>query len=232
VSVYRDADIGSTIALPKAGTRLENRYVFDASAREIKALAARRLVEIVSEHYNAHRKFEARRPECAVQRSAASVRWAVLDDHQESLATGRFLAAQPALLTLSAARRSPPEGRHVAAGPRRYAPDRAIATQCSARDSPRSPPREPCVQAIGRQPQRAPDGVPIHYERNRPENTTLNRLLQQHAASFIAHIEASTTAELPRSIKDEFDAFLKCGIHGTWASEIQAKISATRVHVQ
>jgi hypothetical protein len=52
-SVYRDADIGSTIALPKAGTRLENRYVFDASAREIKALAARGLVEIVSEHYAA-----------------------------------------------------------------------------------------------------------------------------------------------------------------------------------
>jgi hypothetical protein len=34
-SVYRCADIGSTIALPKAGTRLENRYVFDSSARLI-----------------------------------------------------------------------------------------------------------------------------------------------------------------------------------------------------
>ncbi|MCC7100947.1 MAG: transposase [Rubrivivax sp.] len=72
------------------------------------------------------------------------------------------------------------------------------------------------MQAIGRQPQRAPDGAPLHYERHRPEQTTLYRLVQQHAASFIAHTEASTAAELPRFIKDEFDAFLECGIlaHG------------------
>jgi putative transposase len=42
------------------------------------------------------------------------------------------------------------------------------------------------VQAIGRQPQRAPDGAALHYERHRPEQTTLYRLVQQHAASFIA----------------------------------------------
>ena len=56
----------------------------------------------------------------------------------------------------------------------------------------------------------------LHYERHRPEQTTLYRLVQQHAASFIAHTEASTDAELPRFIKDEFDAFLECGIlaHG------------------
>ncbi len=72
------------------------------------------------------------------------------------------------------------------------------------------------MQAIGRQPQRAPDGAALHYERHRPEQTTLYRLVQQHAASFIAHTEASTGAELPRFIKDEFDAFLQCGIlaHG------------------
>ena len=50
----------------------------------------------------------------------------------------------------------------------------------------------------------------LHYERHRPEQTTLYRLVQQHAASFIAHTEASTDAELPRFIKDEFDAFLEC----------------------
>ncbi len=62
--------------------------------------------------------------------------------------------------------------------------------------------------AIGRQPQRAPDGAPLHYERHRPEQTTLYRLVQQH--------EASTGADLPRFVKDEFDAFLECGIlaHG------------------
>jgi hypothetical protein len=40
--------------------------------------------------------------------------------------------------------------------------------------------------------------------------------VQQHVASFIAHTEASTGAALPRFVKDEFDAFLECGIlaHG------------------
>ena len=72
------------------------------------------------------------------------------------------------------------------------------------------------MQATGRQPQRTPDGAPVHYERHRPEQTTLYRLVQQHAASFIAHTEASTGSALPRFIKDEFDAFLGCGIlaHG------------------
>ena len=56
------------------------------------------------------------------------------------------------------------------------------------------------------------DGASLHYDRHRPEQTTLYRLVQQHAASFIAHTEASTGSELPRFIKDEFDAFLDCGI--------------------
>jgi predicted short-subunit dehydrogenase-like oxidoreductase (DUF2520 family) len=56
----------------------------------------------------------------------------------------------------------------------------------------------------------------LRYERHRPKQTTLYRLVQQHAASFIVHTEASTGSELPRFIKDEFDAFLECGIlaHG------------------
>ena len=72
------------------------------------------------------------------------------------------------------------------------------------------------MQAIGRQPQRAPDGAPVHYERHRPEQTTLYRLVQEHAASVIADTEASTGTELPRFIKGEFDACLECGIlvHG------------------
>ena len=63
---------------------------------------------------------------------------------------------------------------------------------------------------------RAPDAVPLHYARHRPEQTTLYRLVQQHAASFIAHTEAATGSQLQRFIKDEFDAFLECGIlaHG------------------
>ena len=46
-----------------------------------------------------------------------------------------------------------------------------------------SPHREPIVQAIGRQPQRAPDGAPLNNERLPPEQTTLYRLVQQHAAT-------------------------------------------------
>ena len=99
------------------------------------------------------------------------------------------------------------------------------------------------MRATAPQPQRAPGGAPVRYERHRPEQTTLYCLVQQHAASFIAHTEASTGAELPRFIKAEpgpkqssglfvpsegpghwpgaackveFEAFLECGIlaHG------------------
>jgi hypothetical protein len=72
------------------------------------------------------------------------------------------------------------------------------------------------VQAIGRQPPRAPDGAPVHYERHRPEQTTLYRLIQQHAATLFAQAEAEACAELPQFVKDELDDFLECGIfaHG------------------
>ena len=52
----------------------------------------------------------------------------------------------------------------------------------------------------------APDGAPPHYERHRPEQTTLYRLVKQHAASFIEHTEASTGSELPQFMMDAFDA--------------------------
>lgn len=77
------------------------------------------------------------------------------------------------------------------------------------------------MQAIGRQPQRVPDSAPVHYERHRPEQTTLYHLVHQHAASFIAHTEASTGGELPRFVKDEFDAFLKCGILALLGLDLQ-----------
>jgi ribosomal protein S27E len=40
--------------------------------------------------------------------------------------------------------------------------------------------------------------------------------VQQHAATFIAQTEAVTGADLPQFVKDEFDAFLACGMpaHG------------------
>ena len=60
------------------------------------------------------------------------------------------------------------------------------------------------------------DGAPVHCARHQPEQTTLYRLVQQHAATFFAQAEESTGAGLPQFVKDEFDAFLECGIlaHG------------------
>ncbi len=72
---------------------------------------------------------------------------------------------------------------------------------------------EQSLQAIAAQPQRAPNGAPVHYERHRPEQTTLYRLVQQHAATFIAQAEDAAGADLPQFVKDEFDAFLECGIN-------------------
>ena len=44
----------------------------------------------------------------------------------------------------------------------------------------------------------------------------LDRLVQQHAATFFAQAEDAAGADLPQFVKDEFDAFLECGIlaHG------------------
>jgi hypothetical protein len=59
-------------------------------------------------------------------------------------------------------------------------------------------------------------GARIHYERHRPEESTLYRLVQQHALTFFAQVDASLGAGLPKFVRDEFDAFLECGIlaHG------------------
>ena len=67
------------------------------------------------------------------------------------------------------------------------------------------------MQLIGRQPNRAP-GARVHYERHRPEQTTLYRLVQQHAATFFVEAEVAAGADLPQFVKDEFDAFLEASI--------------------
>jgi hypothetical protein len=53
-SVYLDSQFGTEQELPRVGSALENPYVFDASARELKALATKGLVEIVAEHSSAY----------------------------------------------------------------------------------------------------------------------------------------------------------------------------------
>lgn len=56
----------------------------------------------------------------------------------------------------------------------------------------------------------------VHFERHRPELTRLYLLVQQHARTFFAQTEEATGISLPHFMKDEFDAFLQCGIlaHG------------------
>jgi hypothetical protein len=72
------------------------------------------------------------------------------------------------------------------------------------------------VRTTAQRPRQAPDGAPVHCESRRPERTTPYCLAQQPAPGFITHTEAGIGAQLPRFIKDEFDAFLECGIlaHG------------------
>lgn len=48
-SAYLDSSFGIDEELPHAGSALENPYVFDASARELKVMAAKGLVDIVEE---------------------------------------------------------------------------------------------------------------------------------------------------------------------------------------
>ena len=49
-SVYLDSEFGVPQELPKAGSTLENPYVYDATAKELKSMADRGLLRIVTEH--------------------------------------------------------------------------------------------------------------------------------------------------------------------------------------
>ena len=58
---------------------------------------------------------------------------------------------------------------------------------------------------------------PARYQRHRPEETTLYRVVQAHLDTFLACVDIDTGgAGLPKFVTDEFDAFLACGIlaHG------------------
>jgi hypothetical protein len=48
-SIYLDSQPGELVELDPAGTGLENPYVYDSAARELKAMAAEGLVTIVRE---------------------------------------------------------------------------------------------------------------------------------------------------------------------------------------
>lgn len=48
-SVYLDSAFDVESELPHAGSALENPYVYDSSARELKAMADRGLIEVIAE---------------------------------------------------------------------------------------------------------------------------------------------------------------------------------------
>lgn len=58
-------------------------------------------------------------------------------------------------------------------------------------------------------PQRAVAATSPHYQRRRPEQTPLYRLVRGHYETFVAEVDG-----LPQFVKDEFAAYLECGILG------------------
>lgn len=48
------------------------------------------------------------------------------------------------------------------------------------------------------------------YQRHRPEQTLLYRIVEQHYPTFTAHL-AAQGRELPGYVQREFDNYLKCG---------------------
>ena len=58
------------------------------------------------------------------------------------------------------------------------------------------------------------------YRRRRPEKTTLYQVVQEHVETFFVQVERETGAGLPQFVKDEFEAFLQCGIlaHGFYVA--------------
>lgn len=52
-TVYLDSEFGALSELPTSGSALENPYVYDASAAELKAMASNGLLRIVEESRSA-----------------------------------------------------------------------------------------------------------------------------------------------------------------------------------
>lgn len=53
-AAYLDSSFGATNELPHAGSPLENPFVYDDAARELKQLAQQGLVEIIAERTVQH----------------------------------------------------------------------------------------------------------------------------------------------------------------------------------
>ena len=63
--------------------------------------------------------------------------------------------------------------------------------------------RKPCTGSDG-------DNKPATYTRHRPEETVLYQVVEQHVESFFDAVAEQGTS-LPAFVRDEFDAYLRCG---------------------
>ncbi|MCC6212593.1 MAG: transposase zinc-binding domain-containing protein, partial [Burkholderiales bacterium] len=63
---------------------------------------------------------------------------------------------------------------------------------------------------------RAEPAHTVRYERRRPEEAILHCLVREHLETFLAEVQARSGTGLPGFVKDEFEAFLECGVlaHG------------------
>lgn len=59
---------------------------------------------------------------------------------------------------------------------------------------------------------RAASAHTFRYERRRPEETILPCLVREHLETFLAQTEVRTGTTVPGFVRDEFKAFLQCGI--------------------
>lgn len=59
------------------------------------------------------------------------------------------------------------------------------------------------------------------------QRNTLYHLVRQHAAPCFAQAGDATGADLPLSVKDELDAFLKCGIVANDFFRLRCSAAAT-----
>jgi hypothetical protein len=66
-------------------------------------------------------------------------------------------------------------------------------------------------EAVRSAPAAGAAGQGLHYDRRRPEETVLYQLVQEHAETFFAQVEAETGMGLPEFVKAEFEAFPSFG---------------------
>jgi hypothetical protein len=69
----------------------------------------------------------------------------------------------------------------------------------------------PVTTAAAVAPVASPDGPPHRFERHRPEDTTLHRVVRENLQTLYAALEEQGT-QLPAFVRDALDGYLSCGV--------------------